>query len=456
MATISQCSMDTLPNELFWKILILIRNTSHLGLSALTSLLLVCKRWHDVVLDLLYHDIRLTNSNLDSFIQNFARSNGPQVKSLTILIYSTFAPGSGLAERPPSTVEEAEDAKGEGSAETQRLWLRLQLLLEKIKEMTNLSMFSFVVAPDSLRDGFWIPSQIVGAMIDSLPASCQSLEVDTKGRDYPRPKSAHLCNAIRNLLPQLKYVRLHLRAMCQALFGTGPAPGPHRPFKNKFEYTSVDAPNLQVLLVNCLAGHLYRSQARICGPVQDYPFFSSPGSHGAQFVLARCMRAIVEHGKCPANARLSVFGAQPGNDHDKSVYPAFNRRDIVENVTYTQPFLHIDPSLDASYLIRTFGDEDILSTAGVIQDLAEGRTWQETTNGFRFPSDFLERQSGEMGYIIKQLPFLDAKAWKAKFPRNTCLLWMNEQKTRRRLLEAQKHDGILGTSLVKEETPMDE
>jgi hypothetical protein len=168
------------------------------------------------------------------------------------------------------------------------------------------------------------------------------------------------------------------------------------------------------------------------------------------------MRAIVEHGKCPANARLSVFGAQPGNDHDKSVYPAFNRRDIVENVTYTQPFLHIDPSLDASYLIRTFGDEDILSTAGVIQDLAEGRTWQETTNGFRFPSDFLERQSGEMGYIIKQLPFLDAKAWKAKFPRNTCLLWMNEQKTRRRLLEAQKHDGILGTSLVKEETPMDE
>jgi hypothetical protein len=61
-----------------------------------------------------------------------------------------------------------------------------------------------------------------------------------------------------------------------------------------------------------------------------------------------------------------------------------------------------------------------------------------------------------MGYIIKQLPFLDAKVWKAKFPRNTCLLWMNEQKTRRRLLEAQKHDGILGTSLVKEETPMDE
>lgn len=452
MPTTSKSLADTLPNEIFWKILIVIRNTSSPSLSALTSILPVCKRWHNVVLALLCHDIQLTNSNLDSFIQNFTQSNGPLVKSLTILIHSPFS-RRGFAERPPGTVEEAEDFKRDGSPETQRLWVRLELLLEKVKWMNTLSNFSFVVAPDVLRDGFWIPSQIVGALIGRLPATCQGLEIDTKGRDYPRPHSAHICNAIRDVLPHLKYLRLHIRTMCHALFGTGPAPAPDGSFKNKSDYTPVNAPFLRVLFVNSLAGHLYRSQARVCGPVQEYPFFSSPGSHGAEFVIARCSRAIMEQAKCPAKARLTIFGAQPGKDGDKSVYPAFNRRDIVENVTYTQPFIDINTFKSPSYLIRTFEGEDLLSTAGVIQDIAEGRTWKETTNGFRFPSEFLGEQSGEMGYIVEEVQYLDAKSWKAKFPGISCHLWRNERKTHMTLLEAVKHDGVFTTTQVREATP---
>lgn len=72
-------------------------------------------------------------------------------------------------------------------------------------------------------------------------------------------------------------------------------------------------------------------------------------------------------------------------------YLVFNRRDIIEDVTYTTPFGFLEMSSNGGtvFIRMPSGDEFIFTSWG-IESLAEGEIWKESTNGFRLPAALFE------------------------------------------------------------------
>ncbi|KAF2633659.1 hypothetical protein BU25DRAFT_444346 [Macroventuria anomochaeta] len=83
--------------------------------------------------------------------------------------------------------------------------------------MDKLVSFSLLLEPDSI---FANPRSTLTELINALPFSCPSLELDTKGHDCHWGSSSHACTAIRRIMPRMQHVRLQLGAMCPSMFRT--------------------------------------------------------------------------------------------------------------------------------------------------------------------------------------------------------------------------------------------
>lgn len=113
------------------------------------------------------------------------------------------------------------------------------------------------------------------------------------------------------------------------------------------------------------------------------------------------------------------------------------------------PFRYINPFQYDDVLLRT-QDKDIIADLPELQAFAEEGLWKATNpEGFMLPAHLVK----DWGYIADELPLLDADKWKAKYPFKPCLLWHNEERTRRRLLEAVERIGVIDAVIVKEATP---
>jgi hypothetical protein len=72
-------------------------------------------------------------------------------------------------------------------------------------------------------------------------------------------------------------------------------------------------------------------------------------------------------------------------------------------------------------------------------------------DGYRLPATLLRKE--HTLYAVKHLPFETRESWEAEYPRRGCPLWDNETKTGRRLLHAERREGLKDVTPVREETP---
>ena len=444
--------LKELPQEVLLIVLRQLRNRS--SPSSFLSYLLICRRWCDLGLRLLYDVIILRNSNLESFLTGFSHANLFLVKSLTIRI-DPVSPKVNSAGRYEEDGEEIHDT---GSSESRALWGQLERLVAVIRKMNTLSTFSFIVASQHLTfAGFWIPSPIIASMLENLSKSCVSLEIDTAGKESARFSSVHLCDKTRAVLPRLQHFRVRLYRVCPAMF-----------FSEVDEDGAINrhsiaqfAPSLKTVIISCDMpyGHdQWVRTARVCG------HFGQPISHADRFVRSESRRSLVAalrefflRGNYPEIERLWLIDSQRSHP---SKHEAFFRRDILLDKTWVIPRVRIATSwssrgpqrrsiLNEHLLTRTPEGHDVLSSRGGAENVAEAQTWQETIGGCRMPAGMMATD-----YLPREvLPFESEQAYQLRRSEVSCSLWVHEKVTGHRLLHAFECQGLIDSPPVNEIIP---
>ena len=390
----------------------------------------------------------LKNSNLEAFLSRFSPANCVLIRSLTIAI-ETESPAKDTV---GWYVEDEEDMKRNGSSETKVLWSRLQDLATMISKMSLLSVFSFVLTGDyPARLGFWIPRPIIASMIENLSKSCLNIEIDTKGEDRLGTGSLHLCDKIRDVLPRLQHFRVRLGTCCPAMFCASLS------IIDTTEDRSA-ASSLKTVIVNCATRYPgCGGSARLCGFSEDDPEYHScrrGAAPEARVSLGTTLQDLFARGKYPKIERLWLVDFQDHAGDDLNAYTAFNRRDVILNKTWAIPFRNILAHDRDSILTRTPEMGEVFTFTWGVEQIAEAQTWKETFSGCRFPAatiatGFLQREDCR----AKPLPIESVEAFKIRRPKKSCLLWLNEWKTGRRLLDFVEREGLVDTSPVREITP---
>jgi hypothetical protein len=441
--------IEILPAEILLKILVHAKLA--LGSSSLAQCLVCSKTWRDATLPVLYSDICLQNSNLEKFVRQSDISNSVLVQSLTIIIEPVNpAPDSTPPYPSVLSIEDIEYAKHHGSQESAKLWHLLEQLLDNLSEMNHSLTFSLTVSPGSNAIGFWIARPTITAITKALPGTCISIEIDTRGKDYFEPGSEHLCDVLRAILPRLQNLRLRVSTMCPAILGHNF--NPFEPTKEFSLFRPVAAPNLETLVINCIPGTIFGSQAHICNTFRESPYSSySTNLPEARTALVDALCLAHENIGFPVAKHIKLIYALPGSpgSNDAS-YASLNQCDILNNLTWALPFKNIlgGGRLD-SFLIRTPEGQEFLSYPWAIEAIAEGEIWAETMAGYRLPASATHYAA----YVPKPLPLLDSVAWRALNPRKSCLLWYNEKLCGSRLLIAGRRQGFSGIVPPREATP---
>ena len=445
----SSSPVGRLSNELLSSILLQVKLDS--GAPSFLPCLLCCKAWYGVALPLLYHDVFLSHTNLEPFVQHLKVSTGSLVRSLTLRIDPVRPELEPDAPHPYAFLEDEEDMRRHGSQGSQRLWGHLRDIATTLANMVGLISFALYISPEKNNVGFWLPRSAIAAIIEALPESCFNLEIDSRGNDSSEPDSAHLCDAVSATLPRLQNLRLRLSTMCPAIFGAGfDSSAPAKFFSN---FQPVATSTLQTVLINCVPGNIFGSRASICGPSQEslYDHWSEPDPQ-AYFAFVDCLRLGVARLCYPAAKRLSVVMALPHDNADQAVYPALLRGDILENQASVLPFRNIiGMRSNDGYLVRTFDDQEIFTYPWVVDALVEDKFWAETKDGYRLPAMLLGTESTL--YAVDHMPIQSTGEWKVKYPRIGCGLWSNERMTESRLLQAERREGLKDVTPIKEKTP---
>lgn len=281
--------ISQLPEELLHSVIRHVRDTS--TRSTFLACLQCCKRWRDSGMPLLCKAIVLTNANLSIFLNQFSSTHCVLVSSLTV---SLRLPKRGYKDR-----EEA------------AFHALLQNLAAMINKMTILSRFSFAIdrIASPTRD-CKLPSGILAALVQSLPPSCVDLELDTKGYDTLKPRSVHLCDELRAVLPRLRTFHIRLAYVCPALFTTS-----FSILEDSVSLVPVVATFLQSAIINCVITALkFRGSARTCytAPIcKAWPEARDP--------LAACLRQLVgRQGTYPVVERLWLKCWAPGRVSDRN------------------------------------------------------------------------------------------------------------------------------------------
>lgn len=448
MASPHSSPIDRLPNEIVSNILLHVKISSSTSFSV--QCLLCCKGWRDATLPLLYSHMLLNTSNLPAFSKNFNITHGPLISSLTVTIDPVQPAEDLTAPYPNAFLEDKVYMKQHGSQQSKDLWSTLHLSADNIASMINMTTFSLTVSTNPHAIGFWIPRPLITKIVQILPITCVNLEIDSRGKDHLKPGDAHLCDALRKILPRLRHLRLRLNTLCPAFLGNGFDPS--QSARTLPSFKPVAAPGLETLIVNCIPRTIFGSQAYICGTFQENPYTSYSANLPEAWVTIVDALCLAQRGSSFPNAEcLQVLHALPHSDNDRSVYASLNRHNILEDVTWALPFRNILGIRMDSFLIRTPEGLEFLSWPWAIEALAEGELWIEVLNGARVPKSFLGKHPSL--YVQKQLPLLDTVAWKQANPGKSCMLWLNENVSGTQLLSAESSQGIYGVTPVKEQTP---
>ena len=438
-----------IPKEILFEILLHVRITS--GTSRLARCIRCCKTWLEAALPLLYSDILLTNSNLEVFGKSFRTTHAPLVRSLTMTIDPVQPAKDAINPHFDMILQDEEVLKWRGSRESRRLWSLLHASADKIACMVKMVTFSITVSRRPHTIGFWIPRPLIAKFVKILPKTCVNVEIDSRGDDYFEPGEAHLCDALRGILPRLRHLRLSVSTLCPAMLGEGFDPS--RSGRVSSDFKPVAAPQLETLIVNCIPRTIFGSQAHICGTFRETPYTSySTNLSEARVAIVDALCLSKRTSSFPAAECLRVLHALPHDNNDQSVYASLLQRNILEDATWSLPFRNITGFQMDSFMIRTPDGDEFLSFSWAIEALAEGELWGEVSDGFRFPTSILRNRNSV--YVPEKLPLLDTDAWKAVKSRKGCMLWLNERNSGTRLLTAERSQGLSGVTPLKERIPL--
>ncbi|KAK3292945.1 uncharacterized protein B0H64DRAFT_403144 [Chaetomium fimeti] len=377
-------------------------------------------------------DMALLYDDIDSFVASPA--SNLELRSLTLRLTQTT-----LLSHEPQDVE------------TNNLQVEQTLtrLAGAIAPLNRLCAFSLYVPPHNSGHHFEISQTAIASIIESLPQSCVSLEIDTAGLDHATtgPGSGapiHLCETLRTVLPQMRYARLSLRTMCSSLFGTGAV----LPQSDASPYNPITLPNMQGLLVNCKRAW---GTAPICAASAQTPA-PTPAWDSWDSVTHGLQTLATEPGRVRPTANLCVLTSTPQDNSDKSKYVTLIRADIASQTSHAFPVAFVSRGPTA-WLMRTGeGREVISSDTAALVDAAEGQTgWATAGNGLRLPVQLVAK----WGLETRESALDDGSVWRASNPRKMHLLWYNEKLCGERLLDGEMRVGksYLSREPLVERTP---
>lgn len=416
--------LSDLPNEILAQIIPEVKrcNTSN---SSLLACLLVSRRWHDITLSVLYCNVVLRlDVTLQKFVEQFEVDKyASLVRSLTI--------------RHGSSGREIQDIS---IPLEDNLLKRLAAI---IQHLPKLSSFSLLVYPSS---------EAFCELLDALPPSCISLEVDTMITGYTHRHSApskgpkfHTCDSIYNLLPRLQDLRIRKLEMCEHMFAR-PAPSS--------TWIPAALPKMKTLLVNCDLPQGYHI-VRCWKEMLTWP---------SQVFSWSCLTSVLESLVARPNstlpdAKLYIMTCARTSGVDQSIWPTLIRTEMLAKESLAFPYRRIQME-SSSWLVRLHDGRELLGTLDDIEALTEGQVWRDVVGGARLPASVLAAEaegkpSYATGCVEKPLQVKTSEQWREENPKKGNALWWNERLAGTRLLEVEfrKGDKYLNTNNVVEGTP---
>lgn len=361
--------------------------------------------------------------------------------------------------------------------------------------MTNLHSLSIYQIPGSARNNFAIPTSGLAPLLDSLPASCTALEIESiKLQEFSLDPDAtvptspedqtHLYPHLRRVLPQLAYLRLRLGTLCPAMCGRGYNQSPFSSSPTmpavSFErvapgYEPVKLPRLKECVINVARkwGHGVGNYVPANSLVCSSNYNQDEGDGAPQQPTQSCLTILVTHlthlistSQCaPVLEKLWVIDFQPHTREpgNANVYAAFVRRDILAGTSLACPHRNIGPTQTDTWHLRrpapaspdprkrssrSSSDEqqqphndmmerhdweDVVSWPWAVEQLAEGPAWEASAcrGGVRLPSTHFRHEDCRLA--AAELPMLSKDGAVATKKAN-CVLWANEKKVGQCLL----------------------
>lgn len=344
--------MDKLPVEVLHTILEHAKNTRRP--ERFFSCLLCCHLWHDIGLPLMYKEILVYKWNMLRFLYISSKNLG-LVKFLTVSV----------------TITRDDWQYFPGGFES-----RLCELSRVLPRMINLSTLSFTYSDFMPRHPrpIVMGRSAITELVRNLPESCVNLEIDANGLDIREITTPHLCDALRDVLPQLQHLRLRLADICPGIFAMGfneDGTTAHRS-----TVMPVVAPFLKTLVINCCAN---TSPAGACGTQR---------SIDAHIPLLQRLCEFAARGSFPAIERLWLV-YKPRLDFSVPQHPYYKRCDIIQNQAWCIPFTEgycYKGYRDPMCFMRTPEGREAYVDEYRLEPLVEEQTWKFTLRELRVPS----------------------------------------------------------------------
>lgn len=378
-------------------------------------------------------DTALSYDDIDSFVASPA--SHLELRSLTLKLT-----------QPTLVSHEARDVEA-SNLQVEQTLTRLAGVLARLN---RLRAFSLYVPPHNSGYHFEVSQTAIASIIESLPQSCVSLEIDTAGLDGNATTGLgagapiHLCETLRTVLPRMRHARLSLRTMCSALFGTGAT----LPQDDTESYHPITLPNMESLLVNCRRAW---GTAPICTSAPDST--PPPDSWASVTRGLQALLATPEASRVRPGAHLCVVTSTPQNHSDASRYITLIRADIVRRTSHAFPVAFVSRGPPVAWLMRTGDRREVISsdTATLVAAAEGDARWVAARGGLRLPVQI----AGEWGLGVEESPLEEGSAWRAANPRKMHLLWYNEQLSGDRLLDGEVRvgDAYLSREPLVERTP---
>ena len=374
-------------------------------------------------------DLLVTELALPDFLQHKAKSQATRIRALTVKIdYDRLVSPNQTCQHPHST-------SIHDSLTAQTLWTHLRNLARALQHMTSLITFAFIVTQP--RCTFWLPRDILTDLVQNLPQQCRNLEIDTDNLDRVREEIGlddHFCRVISRALPNLQHVRLRVCAVCPALF------------------QATSAPILEIVSVSCIGSNPLNSTAHTCRVLPETPAIPvDVNGQNAAPHIAQSLHALAATQHCPSLKLATVMDVTHCDWDDRSTHHSYSIRDALTNKTYALPFVRILWGADCSILLRARDGEEYMSDRTTIPLLAEGQVWKESTDGLRLPAAMF--LAADSPYEAKILHKLTVAEWREQNPTKKCSLWVNEEKTGCRLIDATVLEGLGEHAPLQEDTP---
>lgn len=441
----------------------------------LLNFTLISKRWQHLGLPIFYGNVALTNTTLIRFVDSFnAATYGKHVRSLTARFEadsgvhpSTLAMFTGPHGPPIMSSDFSGFGVSSGSPYPASTPTAVDGMLERlvpmIHSLVDLRSFSLYVAPSAYRS---IRRATLVALLKALPATCTNLELDTHAQDHrEEDEKAHVCDAVRTLLPRMHHVRIRVGAMCSAMFSADQKLHmPREDGTTENGFTTVITPHLKSLVVNCGFGG---PQIQLCGQADYTSHAKHPGQPerlALSSVTTGLERLVSQQGEALKDSRIYVVVGLEGDSAYQQCQTQL-REDVVGRITWAFPVLPFGPTLSSGkYIMRLHdGSEYVLSNIDQIEALSEGFIWKDDIGGARLPAQILDAERDGLssfgtGCVESRLPAQNGKEWAAQAVAENSMValstqWRNEEMVGERLVSAEKRIGRDYNGPIKEITP---